>query len=424
MIFRVPASLFKTLAEKKLNEKNMKKSSLFIITAFILILSINSNAQWVQMNNGIGLDKYIYSITASGNNIYAGTNTGIYLSTNNGTSWTQNGLNNQYVLSLATLGNNIFAGTDINGIYLSTNNGSNWTQTSLNNYTVWSFAITGNSVFAGTQNGGIYLSSNNGANWIQSGMNNYTVNSLLASGNNIFAGTANGVFISSNNGSNWTQTALNNRYVNSLVVSGNSIFAGTDSLGVYLSTNNGLSWTQTVLNNQFVNSLAVSGNNIFAGIGRYPAGLGSVYLSTNNGSSWIEKNQGFNVIPIVTRLLTTNNFIFAGTYGLSVWRRDLSELFGIKQISEMVPGSFSLSQNYPNPFNPLTKIRFEVPRADFVTVKIFDVLGREITALVNEQLQPGTYEVEWNAGDNPSGVHYYTIRTTAFSQTKKMVLIK
>ena len=413
---------------KILNNKKMKK--LIVVLSALLIYNFTFNinhcsAQWEQMSNGIGTDKYIYSLATFENNVYAGTNTGVYLSTNNGTSWTQTALNDQYVLSLATLGSNIFAGTDINGVYLSTNNGSNWTQTSLNNYTIWSFAFIGNNIFAGTQSGGIYLSSNNGTSWTQIGLNNYSVFSLLTLGNNVFAGTANnGVFISTNNGTNWTQTALNNRYVNSLAAIGNNIFAGTDSLGVYLSTNNGTSWTQTALNNQYVNSLAVSDNNVFAGIGKYPTGSGSVSLSTNNGTSWIEKNQGFNVIPIVTRLLIANNYIFAGTYGLSVWRRSYTEIIGIQNISTEVPSTFSLSQNYPNPFNPTTNIRFDLPRSGSVKLVVFDALGREVATLVNEKLAPGTYEVDWNASSYPSGVYFYRLTTDSFSESKKMLLTK
>ena len=94
-------------------------------------------------------------------------------------------------------------------------------------------------------------------------------------------------------------------------------------------------------------------------------------------------------------------------------------VIGIQNISSELPNSYSLSQNYPNPFNPTTKIRFDVPKQDFVTIKIFDVLGREVATLVNEQLKPGTYEVGWNAVNYTSGIYFYSIKTFNFIDSKK-----
>jgi hypothetical protein len=108
---------------------------------------------------------------------------------------------------------------------------------------------------------------------------------------------------------------------------------------------------------------------------------------------------------------------------------------GIKPVSSEIPEQFSLSQNYPNPFNPATKIKFEIPKSKFETnskteIRIYDVLGREVATLVNEQLSPGTYEVEWDGTNFPSGVYYYQLTvsseqlTTNFIETKKMVLLR
>ncbi|MCX7833363.1 MAG: T9SS type A sorting domain-containing protein, partial [Ignavibacteria bacterium] len=228
-----------------------------------------------------------------------------------------------------------------------------------------------------------------------------------------------GVYRSNSNGISWTQTELNNKTVYSLAISGNYIFAGTSGNGVYLSTNNGINWTQTALNNQSVYSLAISGNYIFAGT----SGSG-VYLSTNNGTSWIQKNQGFYPNPSISSLLIANNFIFAGTYRNSVWRRSYQEIIGIKNISTEIPSRFELYQNYPNPFNPTTKIKFDLPKSDFITLKIYDALGREVETLVNKTLPSGSYEVEWNASKYSSGVYFYRLQADEFMDTKRMLLIK
>ncbi len=105
---------------------------------------------------------------------------------------------------------------------------------------------------------------------------------------------------------------------------------------------------------------------------------------------------------------------------------------------QVLPIKFSLEQNYPNPFNPSTKIKYAVPtsplnpspyqgegnRERLITLTIYDILGNEIATLVNEQKSPGVYEVEWNAGNQPSGVYFYRVQTEGFSKTMKMMLLK
>ena len=81
-------------------------------------------------------------------------------------------------------------------------------------------------------------------------------------------------------------------------------------------------------------------------------------------------------------------------------------------------------QNYPNPFNPSTKIKFEIKDSRFTILKIYDILGKEIETLVNEKLSPGTYEVNWNASQYPSGVYFYRLDANGFSDMKKMILMK
>jgi len=102
---------------------------------------------------------------------------------------------------------------------------------------------------------------------------------------------------------------------------------------------------------------------------------------------------------------------------------------GIIKINENFPSSFGLLQNYPNPFNPKTKIRFNIPplegdRGRITSLVIYDMLGREISTLVNEQLTPGNYEVTWDASKHSSGVYYYKLSTESFTETRKMILIK
>ena len=100
-----------------------------------------------------------------------------------------------------------------------------------------------------------------------------------------------------------------------------------------------------------------------------------------------------------------------------------SQLVAITPISNILPGEFSISNN-PNPFNSQTTILINIPFKSLVNIKIFDVLGKEVAVLVNHELNPGTYEVLWNAEKVSSGVYFYRIEAGSFVDTKKMVLVK
>jgi hypothetical protein len=90
-----------------------------------------------------------------------------------------------------------------------------------------------------------------------------------------------------------------------------------------------------------------------------------------------------------------------------------------------IPFEMRLDQNYPNPFNPATKISYSLPQVSTVSLKVFDVMGREITVLLNnERKQAGNYAVPFDAANLPSGIYFYTLRTERFVETKKMALVK
>lgn len=88
------------------------------------------------------------------------------------------------------------------------------------------------------------------------------------------------------------------------------------------------------------------------------------------------------------------------------------------------PIKYELSQNYPNPFNPITNIKYQIQKTGLVTLKIYDLLGREIKTLVNEIKNPGRYVVSFNGSEFASGVYFYRIQSGDFVEVKKMVLLK
>jgi hypothetical protein len=85
---------------------------------------------------------------------------------------------------------------------------------------------------------------------------------------------------------------------------------------------------------------------------------------------------------------------------------------------------FALEQNYPNPFNPSTTISFSLPSKSFVTLKVFDIMGREVATLVNEELSAGNYLQKWNATKMSSGIYFYRLQAGSFTETKKLVLLR
>jgi hypothetical protein len=102
----------------------------------------------------------------------------------------------------------------------------------------------------------------------------------------------------------------------------------------------------------------------------------------------------------------------------------MNSILDVKENEKIIPNEFLLRQNYPNPFNPVTKISFSVPKKDFVTLKIYDILGKEITTLVNEIKTPGNYIIDFNGQYLSSGVYFYKMNSGDFSDVKRMLLIK
>ena len=90
----------------------------------------------------------------------------------------------------------------------------------------------------------------------------------------------------------------------------------------------------------------------------------------------------------------------------------------------IIPERFILSQNYPNPFNPSTTINFSIPNSEFITLKVYDVLGKEVATLVNEEKATGSYEVNFNAAGISSGIYFYKLQAGSIIETKKMILLR
>jgi hypothetical protein len=136
-----------------------------------------------------------------------------------------------------------------------------------------------------------------------------------------------------------------------------------------------------------------------------------------NGSTTETRYYSFsdNSVPVGKYFYRLKQLDFSGSYEYS----DEVEITVLKVLND-----FTLEQNYPNPFNPSTRIAFSIPNSSFVSLKVFDILGNEISTLVNRELTSGSYEVEFIGKEIPSGVYFYTITAGDFSRTLKMILSK
>lgn len=149
---------------------------------------------------------------------------------------------------------------------------------------------------------------------------------------------------------------------------------------------------------------------------------GSVVATSNGGDTWITSSVPANRYMEID-FVNENTGWMIGLHGVIRKTTNAAGLTFVNQTSE-VASSFELKQNYPNPFNPATTIEFNVPDQGFYTLKIFDMNGKEAASLVNERLNAGSYNVEWNANNNPSGVYFYKLVSENFSAVKKMILVK
>jgi len=373
--------------------------------------SINAGEDWIEIDSGI-VWADVYEIKISGNDYvyFTGYSTGIYRSTSNGDYWEQLNLFNytptdSYALLVAD-NDYIFIGIDDNPPYYlarSTDYGDNWTDLSgWFTRPVYSLASFQNNIYAGTDGEGVKISTNYGDSWYQSSLDSMFITYLTVNDSgDIFAGECDGgLYRSTDNGTNWVE--LSNPWVNSysciasiLLVNQDYIFVGlgrwanvNDSNLVFRSSDNGSTWelSDSGINSDAINNLLFSSDSSL-----YATTRDGLYKSTNFGDSWLP------VEPFVTDV-KTNDF-------------------------ENPPTVFALQQNYPNPFNPTTVIGYQIPRGVFVTLKVYDMLGREVATLVNEEKAAGEYQVNFATEGLASGVYIYRMQVNNFIESKKMILL-
>lgn len=400
------------------------KTLLFAVILIFISNIYQSYSQWELVND------------TSGEVLFVNDNTGFMVSnslfktTNQGLNWIS--------MSIPTVGTMLdisFPNQNIGyicansgGRFLkTTDGGANWTllYTNVANFGQYSIdfhdANTGFIVGSGGGNPNsisIIKTTNGGLNWtvnLQSSAHLQKVK-MINSQEIIAIGTK--VYRSSNGGINWNEINFSQTlqfwdidFINNFGYMVRDAYNNMSWACVYRTSDYGITWQAVQLTGKRL--LGVHFLNESYG---FVCGFDGIYRTTNSGQNWIQDTSIF-----ISSINGNSNYVFAsGTQGL--YR--LSNPIGIIQISNELPTNYKLHQNYPNPFNPNTNIKFDISTTGIVTLKIFNAVGQEIELLVNQELQIGSYQVDWKATKYPSGIYFYRLETNKYTETKKMVLSK
>lgn len=423
-------------------------NNIFRFFAFLLVLQSFLFAQtgWVQQPSGI--NKTLNTgFFINDNTGYAAGNSGVILKTiNGGSNWIV--VYNQPIydiLAVTFLDANTgwaFMNGNINDssfVIKTTNSGSLWAKTFIdtgsfqNNLAGLQFTGVNTGYLANSH--GLSRTVNGGSSWstLNSGVILPTCLSFINASTGWVAGYQSSMFKTTDSGQNWLQQFSSQPSTNSraiLFLNDLTGFYATD-YAVYRSSNGGSDWDESFnVSNIYPRSFSfINANTGWVLALTADTSFRNVILRTDNsGATWgihelILPSKRFNKLyftsPNTGWLLGDSGYIYKTTNG--------GFPIGIQPISTEIPLDFSLSQNYPNPFNPSTIIRFDISGTSRAKTSliVYDLLGREVIVLVNEQLAPGEYSVSFNAANYPSGIYYYRLSTGGdFSETRKMVLIK
>lgn len=389
---------------------------------------------WTKNNSGFPPGGIIRMIFNYKNTILAGTDfDGLYQSVDHGLIWNKldpgGVLRNETILSLTGKDNYIFAGTSYHGIYRSSDDGNSWEHLT-NGFPLTEFGTnaldtSGSNILAGTGDA-LYWSTDHGDTWITSSLNSVTVSGIAASGGYAYAIASNGIsstsgiFRSSNNGISWDLIRPSNSTTPvSIAAQDSFVYVGDISAGIITSYDYGFGFINSGLEQYGVYSILPLADSVY--IGTQPDSPES-FKSDSYGINWFEINEGL-LSPLSMETMTYDDqYIYGGTTEKGIWVRPRFDVVSVKD--ETIPYKFELSQNFPNPFNPVTNISYSISQRSRVTLKVYDILGKEITTLEDKEQAVGKYTVDFKGNNLSSGVYLYQLRAGSYVDTKKMILLK
>lgn len=419
----------------------MRKLTIF---AILFITNICYSQNWIQQNSGTVaelLDVFFINPNTGYVSGYDGT---LLKTTNSGDNWLP--VPGPYTGAVQNI---VFFNVNTgiafsNPIYKTTNAGSNWFQVANLSGTLHHCMAADSSTAYGCQPFMLSKTSDKGSTWGVTGatpawitISAYFINAATGwvttvqpQGTPVPTVHIANVGKTTNGGTNWITIYTETGPVNSNTMY--DIYFPTQDTGymigkqgtmLYKTVNGGVNWSLSSLGFGNLNRVFF----INASTGWVITASGVVLKTIDGGQIWT-----YVQTPVAGRLndirfINTLSGWVVGVNGAIIKTTNGGVTF-VNQISNQTPEKFTLSQNYPNPFNPVTKIKFDIPvgngRDRSVRLIIYDILGREVAILVNEELKPGTYEADWNAAGFSSGVYFYKIVAGDYTETKKMVLMK
>jgi photosystem II stability/assembly factor-like uncharacterized protein len=433
-----------------MKQKLLFKVWLYFHWVFIPIILITSSTLysqngWVQQISGTTNDLNCVSFVNINTGFAGGTGGLILKTTNGGINWQSINIDSYSNISRIQF-LNVISGyvSSSSGIKKSTNGGLNWISTSWAGTKPISFVdtSTGFTFYNPPYGNECIYTSNGGLNWNNVGSFGTGYPTML---DIFFINSQTGYMSGSecyfyghyeigyavigktiNGGLNWNYSLRLGSNCNSGFV--NKLFFLNDSFGVAVghngdeflkTTNAGLNWSWLQVPSKMNSIYFVTVNN-----GLMCGDLGIILLTSDGGNNWL--NQNLNVNSNFEEISMVNQYTgwVVGTSG-KIFKTTTGGIIGFQNINSDVPEYFALYQNYPNPFNPITKIMYDLPNAAKVKIIVYDILGREVIKLVNNELKkPGRYYVEFNGNNYASGVYFYRIEAGEFVLAKKMVLLK
>jgi|WetSurMetagenome_2_1015567.scaffolds.fasta_scaffold64583_2 photosystem II stability/assembly factor-like uncharacterized protein len=432
-----------------------------IISLFFYIFFISASvlhSQWYIQNSGTNMNlnkvKFINSLTGwvCGTNSY--TSELFIKTTNSGSNWftISTGVNNFKTVDFDFINENIgfcighsTGSSNESKILKTTNGGGNWeemfdTVWAIGTYYVIKFADLNTGWIFGMY-GSILKTTNGGINWnVQAPSVSYNFMSACFINNNTGWATSGDWFAyhyygsvikTTNGGINWN-CILGGASMDILPYS--SIFFVNANIGWVIhdnpeflkSTDGGINWFLQTTNipNGSIRKVFFTSINIGWGL-CYLNGSYKIEKTTDSGYNWYMQDIGTTNYSLMDIFLVDTNYGWAVGYNGIILRTTNGggNVNAINETNDVIK-FFSLFQNYPNPFNPITNIKFDIPKDVFVTIKIYDLLGREIKTLVNEFKNAGSFIVSFNGSEFASGVYFYRIQAGNFVSVKRMVLIK
>lgn len=233
------------------------------------------------------------------------------------------------------------------------------------------------------------------------------------------------IYFTENSGETWSIKGVwkNWPLINLKIVSKDTLWTSGGPL--VLSFDGGETWTCPNLDNRnfemYANSIApVNGSKCWAVHLNPLLKQYGIYYTSDSGENWIEEFSFDESYALKMTNVVENHLWVAGKNGLIMRRNNVTSV----EIGEEVIYEFKLDQNYPNPFNGATIISYSLNNNDFISISIYDYLGKEVTMLVNQEMNEGNYHIEWLPNNLSSGIYFYKLQTSKTYKVKKMIYLK